>query len=134
MYYDFSFAIPANTTKASPKELDVKLTHGVIHRIEVGFPPGCAGLAHLQIRRGLHQVWPTNPQGSFNTDGYTIPINEYYELATEPYILTLVGWNLDDTYPHTLEVRFGILSAKVLLPQENFIEQFKKLFKRLRIT
>lgn len=134
MFYDVSFEIPANTTKASPKKQDVKLTHGVIHRIEIGFPRGCAGLAHLGIRRGLHQVWPTNPQGSFNTDGYTIPINEYYELVTEPYILTLVGWNLDDTYPHTLEVRFGILSAKVLLPQETFIEQFKKLFKRLRIT
>lgn len=134
MYYDTSFTIPANTTKASPEQQDIKLTHGVIHRIEVGFPRGCAGLAHLQIKRGLHQVWPTNPQGSFNTDGYIIPINEFYQLVTEPYILTLVGWNLDDTYPHTLEVRFGILSAKLLLPQETFVEQFTKLFRRLRIT
>ena len=110
MYYDYSFTIPANTTKSSPEELAVKLTHGIIHRVELGFPRGCAGLAHLQIRRGLHQVWPTNPQGSFNTDGYTIVFNEHYELFTEPYRLTLVGWNLDDTYNHTLEVRFGVLS------------------------
>lgn len=114
MYYDVSFTIPANTAKASPTELDVKLTYGVVHRVEIGFPSGCAGLAHLQIRRGGHQVWPTNPQGSFNTDGYTIPINDYYELFEEPYILTLVGWNLDDTYDHTLEVRFGVLPPEVL--------------------
>ena len=113
MYYDVSFTIPANTAKSSPEELVVKLTHGVIHRVELGFPRGCAGLAHLQIRRGLHQVWPTNPQGSFNTDGYTITFNEYYEFSTEPYVLTLVGWNLDDTYDHTLEVRIGILPSKV---------------------
>jgi len=115
VYYDVSFTIPANTTKAAPQEQDVKLTHGVVHRVEIGFPSGCAGLAHLQIRRGSHQVWPTNPQGSFNTDDYIIPIDDYYELFEEPYILTLVGWNLDDTYDHTLEVRFGILPLVVVL-------------------
>ncbi|GAI06644.1 unnamed protein product [marine sediment metagenome] len=134
MYYDFSFEIPPYTAKSRPEEQVVKLTHGVIHRVEVGFPPGCAGLAHLQIKRGLHQVWPTNPQGSFNTDGYVIPINEYYEFFTEPYILTLVGWNLDDTFPHTLDVRFGILPEKVLMPEETFMQAFKKLLARLRIT
>lgn len=134
MYYDVSFTIPANTAQASPTRQDVKLTRGIIHRVEIGFPGGCAGLAHLQIKRSVHQVWPTNPQGSFNTDGYVIPINEFYELFTEPYILTLVGWNLDDTYPHTLEVRFGILPARVLMPEETFIAAFKKLLARLRIT
>lgn len=113
MYYDFSFTIPANTARASPYTEDVKLTHGIINRVEVGFPRGCAGLAHLQLRRSLHQLWPTNPQGSFNTDGYTIAFNEDQDFYTEPYILTLVGWNLDDTYDHTLEVRIGIIAPRV---------------------
>lgn len=116
MYYDFSFTIPANTAKASPEELDVKLTHGIIHRLEIGFPRGCAGLAHFVILEGLHQRWPTNPQGSFNTDGYTIAFNEHLKFTHEPYILTLSGWNLDDTYDHTLEVRIGILPSEVLIP------------------
>lgn len=115
MYYDVSFTIPANTAKAAPLEQQVKLCHGVIHRVEIGFPSGCAGLVHLQVRHGLYQVWPTNAQGSFNTDDYTIPIDDYFELFEEPYILTLVGWNLDDTYDHTLEVRFGILPLSVIL-------------------
>lgn len=115
MFYDVSFTIPANTTKAAPLEQHVKLSHGVIHRVEVGFPSGCAGLAHLQILEGAHHVWPTNPAGSFNTDDYTIPIDDYYELFEEPYTLTLVGWNEDDTFSHTLEVRFGILPAWVIM-------------------
>jgi hypothetical protein len=115
VYYDVSFTIPANTAESAPQEEQVKLTHGVLHRVEIGFPSGCAGLAHLQLWRGGHQVWPTNPGGSFNTDDYTIPIDDYYELFEEPYILTLVGWNLDDTYNHTLEVRFGILPLSVIL-------------------
>lgn len=133
MFYDFSFEIPANTAKAAPEEQEVYLPPGVIHRIEIGFPGGCAGLAHLTLRHGLNQLWPSNADGSFNSDNYTIPINEHYRIKTEPFILTMVGWNLDDTFPHTIEVRFGVLSSEILEPEETFVIAFKKLLKRLRI-
>ncbi len=133
MFYDFSFTIPINTTKDSPFRQNIKLTHGIIHRVEIGFPSGCAGLAHLRFKDGLHQLWPTNPDGDFNTDNYTIAFNEYHEFFRAPYILTLVGWNLDDTYPHTLEIRLGILPVEVLAPEETFIQAFKKLLARLRL-
>lgn len=133
MFYDFSFTIPANTARDDPEIWDLKLTHGVAHRVEIGFPKGCAGLAHLVARQGLHQVWPTNPDGSFNADDYTIAFNDYQPLKTEPYILTLVGWSFDDTFPHTLEVRIGILPAWILLPEEIFVQAFKRLLKRLRL-
>ena len=133
MFYDFSFTIPANTLKTSPREQEIYLPPGVIHRIEIGFPSGCAGLVHNTMRHGLNQLWPTNADGDFNTDNYTIPINEHYKITTEPFILTLVGWNLDDTFDHTLEVRIGILPEEVLAPEETFIQAFKKLLGRLRI-
>lgn len=133
MFYDYSFEIPANTTEARPERQDVRLTHGVIHRVEIGFPGGCAGLVHLQIKRGLHQLWPSNPDGSFNSDNYTIVFNEYQPLKTHPLTLTLVGWNLDDTFPHTIEVRFGVLPEEVLMPEVSFTTAFKKLMSRLRI-
>lgn len=133
MFYDYSFTILANTTKKAPEEQEVYLPPGVIHRIEVGFPRGCAGLAHVTMRHGLNQLWPTNADGSFNFDGYTIVINEHYRIKTEPFILTLVGWNLDDTFPHTPEIRFGVLPTEILEPEATFIAAFKKLLKRLRL-
>lgn len=133
MYYDFGFTIPANTAETSPAKQHIQLTHGIIHRVEIGFPAGCAGLVNLQIKDGLHQVWPTNPEGSFNTDAYTIAFNEYYEFFRKPYTLTLVGWNLDDTYQHTLEIRLGVLPEEILMPEETFIQAFKKLLQRLRL-
>lgn len=133
MFYDYSFAIPANTIKPAPHEQEVYLPPGIIHRIELGFPKGCAALAHLTIRHGLNQLWPTNADGSFNSDGYTIVINEHYHIRTEPFILTLVGWNFDDTFLHTIEVRFGVLPTEVLMPEEPFIQAFKKLLTRLRL-
>jgi len=129
--YDVSFTIPANTAKASPYTEAVKLCHGIIHRVEIGFPRGCAGLAHLQIKEALHQRWPTNTQGSFNTDGYTIAFNEHLEFTREPYILTLSGWNLDDIYDHTLEVRIGILPAKVLVSGRPSMPTIKRITERL---
>jgi len=133
MFYDFSFTIPANTTKKSPLREDINLTHGIIHRVEIGFPAGCAGLVYLQIVQGLHQIWPTNADGSFNTDDYTIAFNEYEDMTTEPFTLTLIGWNLDDTYDHTLEIRIGILPMIVLKPEETFLQAFKALLRRLRL-
>ena len=133
MFYDFSFTIPANTLEADPLREDVNLTHGVIHRVEISFPPGCAGLVHFQLVQGLHQVWPTNPGGSFNNDAYTIVINEFYDMTEEPFTITFLGWNLDDTYPHTLEIRFGILPMIVIKPEETFLQAFKKLLTRLRL-
>ena len=133
MYYDFSFTVPKDTPAKKPEELEVKLTHGIIHRVEIGFPSGCAGLVHLCIKRGIHQVWPLNSEGDFNSDDYTIAFNEFYELFSAPYLLTLHGWNLDDAFPHTLEIRFGILPVDVLQPEEPFIQAFKKLLKRLRL-
>ena len=94
-------------------EVELKLTHGVIHYIEIGFPAGCAGLAHLVLLHGEHQLYPTNPEGSFAANGYVIPINDYFELFYAPFEITLRGWNLDDTFPHTLSVRINVLQEDV---------------------
>lgn len=131
MFYDFSFTIPVNKAKASPHTEAVKLCHGIIHRVEIGFPPGCAGLVNCVIKEGLHQHWPTNPEGSFKADGYTIGFNEHLEFTREPYILTLVGWSPGTTYPHTIEVRIGILLARVLMPERPFIPIVRRVTERL---
>lgn len=133
MYYDYSFTIPANTTQAAPTTQACKLTHGVIHHVEIDFPYGCAGLVHLQILHALHQLWPTNPEGSFNADDYVISTNEHLELTDTPYIITLQGWNSDDTFDHTLQVRFALLPADILLPETGLATVLRKLTRRLRL-
>jgi len=116
MFYDFAITVPAGTTEAAPVEQVMKLTYGVIHRVEVQFPIGTQALAHCKIYHEEHQLLPTNPDGDFASDGYTIPIDEHYELFTEPYSLKAKCWNDDDTYAHVITIRVGILPQEVLSP------------------
>lgn len=120
MFYTISLPLPANTLKTAPVEVEARLTYGIIHQVEIEFPAGCAGLAHVAIDRFEHQVWPTNPDGSFASDDWVVTFDDRFELLDRPYIITLRGWNEDDTYDHTPIVRLGIL-----LP-ENFPEYRKE--------
>lgn len=113
MFYNFELEIAEEGSEDELEELTVKLTHGVITHVEVEFPPGCAGLAYAYVRDGLHQLWPTNADGKFRTDGRVIMWNEYYEFFRAPYTLILGGWNLDDTYPHTITFRFEVTPQQV---------------------
>ena len=113
MFYTCSLSIPANTGFDAPEELRVDLTHGVITHVEVEFPAGCAGLVHTYAKHGLHQAWPTNPEGRFRSNGSTIAWAEYYEFFRDPYQLVLCGYNEDDTYPHTVAWRIELTDQEV---------------------
>lgn len=113
MFYNHELTITANTDQDNVVEETVKLTHGVITYVEVEFPPGCAGLVYCYIRRALHQVWPTNPEGKFRTDGRAIVWNDYYEMFEAPLELIVGGWNEDDTFPHAITFRFEITSKEI---------------------
>jgi len=108
MFYRFSLTVPANTTETVPAELVMRVTAGTIYRVSVGFPPGCAGLVHVAIDRFKHQVWPSNPGGSFAADGYHVDFAEEYELREVPHVLVLRAWNEDELYSHTITCRIGV--------------------------
>lgn len=110
MIYRFPLTIPAGAEEDSPVEQEMKLTAGYIVQVELSFPPGPHGEAHVAIYDALHQVWPTNPEESFAWDRYTGRWPEQYLLDRNPYTLTLKGWAPDATYDHTIVCRLVVLS------------------------
>jgi len=110
MIFVFEIDTPANTSASSPVETILQLKPGLIHKLEIQFPHGCAGLLHLKIMRELQQVWPTNPLGNFASDGETIAYAEEYQLIDAPYELQAHTWNTDTAYAHTLRLRFGMFA------------------------
>ena len=108
MYYDFNLTVPALTLATAPVTSVVELVPGNIHRVEIQFPRGCAGLVHVSILHSLHQVWPSNPGGTISSDGLLVAWSENWDLVGEPLALTLQAYNLDDTFPHTIAFRFAL--------------------------
>lgn len=133
MYYSFAITLPRSTAEGTPVTEVMKLTQGVIHRVEVQFPIGCMGLAHCQLRYQEHQLYPTNPDGDFASDGYIIPIDDYFPMDTEPYALKFIGWNDDDTYQHIVTVRVGVLHAEIVAPLQGLGGALKKFLKLVGI-
>ena len=116
MYYEFDLTIPANTAAESPAELKVYLAAGIVKQVEVQIPRGCRSLVHTVAIRGIHQVWPSNPDGSHKGDGARIVFNEDYDLVQPPHSLLLRGWSPDTSYPHIVTWRFQLVAAPVPEP------------------
>lgn len=117
MIFEYDLTIPARTTKADPVSVEMPLARGILHKVEVIFPPGCHHKVFLTINRALHQVVPLNPDGYLKGD--TFPISDYMfqPLEEAPHRLEAYGWAPDTTYDHTVVIRLGILPREILQPE-----------------
>lgn len=102
-------------TITNKKKTVLRLCRGVIHQIDIRFPPGPQGYLKLHINRAAHQVWPSPSGQYFATDNEPISFREHYELVFAPLQLEAWTWNDDDTYEHLVIIRLGILPRKFVL-------------------
>lgn len=114
MFFEFYLTIPANTAKANEITKECSIGYGVINKVDVQFPSGCAGFAHLAIDRFKHQILPTNIDGYFTSDNTTITTNEDIEVYDKPFTVYIRGYNTDDTFDHTIYVRVYVSLKKVV--------------------
>jgi hypothetical protein len=131
MYYSFSIPVPHATPQADPVKVTLPLTQGVIQKIEVQFPRGTYALVHVSLLKDEFQVWPSNPDGTFQADGYIIPIDEYYPLDTEPYELKFVGWSEADTYDYNIDIRIGILRPDEVQKSSGLLMALQKFLNKI---
>ena len=131
MFYAYDVTIPANTTEVAAVETELQLNEGIIHRIGIGFPENCSGLARVRLLRFSHPVFPTNKDAKFQWDGEAVWWDEYLPLRDSPFTLTAHSWNLDDTYPHTITIWIGVMPWEVywrLAPSRQLEQQLQRAF------
>lgn len=116
MIFESDLTVSANTQQASPAELEMDLTHGIIHRLEVWFPPGCRGQVKVVISRNGHQLWPTNADGQLKADAFTISFPVWYELEDRPYKVWVRAWSPGTSYDHNITIRLGVQRREILMP------------------
>lgn len=131
MFFEYNVTYPP-LIFPEEEQIDVlRLTRGIVKRVEVVFPRGCAGLVGVRIFRGPVQVIPLNAPAWLDTDGETISINTEIDLSVNPYELEVRGYNLDDTYSHTIRFRFELELAGKALSVENVQAESASLIERL---
>jgi len=115
MIFAHELFLPKNGTPATAKFETMKITRGLIYRVEFQFPPGCAGLAHLIVYDGGHQLWPASPGLNFHLDGPVVAFDDLYFKLAAPYELVVWGYNTDDTYDHTVYIRLGLADSDAFM-------------------
>lgn len=126
MLYRFAVTVPSGTPQASPVSHRLRLTYGVVEKVEVTFPAGCAGLVGVRILHREHVVWPTSPDEWFVSDDFTISFPEYFPIDEDPFELEVHAYNLDETYDHTIILRFA-----VTIPREDWLQTIASLLYQL---
>lgn len=128
MLYVFDLTLPASTARADPQVDTRDFGVGLLTRIEADFPPGCkiitlasgesrpSGnqlLVGVRILLGEQQLLPINPDAWLQADAYTIQSREHQLVEGPSPKIKLVGFNEDDTYPHTVIVRLEVLPLEL---------------------
>jgi len=123
--------VPADTSASDPEELEIPGIEGIIHLVEIEEAPGCKGMVYAAVRQGVHQVWPTNPDGALRSDGRVYSTREHYPVKKGDAPLVLQGWSPGTKYPHTVEFRLSVLSREVMEPwlvQESLVKKLLRAF------
>jgi len=120
MFYVKEITTAANTERIDEIETPARIWAGVIHRCEIAFPPGCAGLLHVTIWHGGHQIFPSEELQDFAADGEIIAFNDFYPLVPGENKIIIKTWNEDDTFSHECRVRIGVLPKDFLYPEYVF--------------
>lgn len=108
MVYRVEITIPAETPSTSPAETSMTLCEGTITRSSILFPAGCAGLAYVQIWLGGFQLVPWTRGNWIRGDDHQITVDVGQNVGPAPRLLIVKGYNLDETYPHTIAVSVDV--------------------------
>ena len=116
MDYQLSITVPPLTQPEEPAYVAVRIPQGTITAVRVFIPWGVAGLAGVRLKIDEQQVYPSNLDGWYTGNDNMIVVNDKLTLTETFQTLKVEGYNLDDTYEHTIYV-----GVTVLAPEEQVV-------------
>lgn len=134
MIYTANITTLAKRWKTNLKKTTINVTKGLVYKVEFYFPAGSAGLMGVAVFDGLYQIWPSTVGDFFVSDGETIRFDDMYLKESAPFELQCYTYNEDDTYPHFVAVRIGLVSSEVFLARfmpTRGRQQFAKIRRRM---
>lgn len=115
MIYSADIQTLADRKKTNLLRTPLRVTKGLVYRIEICFPAGSAGLMGVAIFDGSYGLWPSTVGEFFTGDGNTISFEDLYLKEAAPFIFDIYTYNLDTANPHNVQVRVGQVSKEVYM-------------------
>jgi len=116
MFYVFNYTPDGDDTEDDPYLLEMDLSVGVVHQVDILFQDGCVHEEFVQIFQANFQMWPTNRGKSFRGNATVISFRDFSELTPGNTLLTAKIWTtLDEDFKEII-VQIGLLPKKVLQP------------------
>jgi len=122
VFYSYSFTVPASTSEDSPVSQELKITAGIVTRLDVLFPAGCSALVRAAVFWREDQIIPRAPSDWLRGHNERVETKPMLEIPASHSILQARGWSADDTYSHTLEIRIEVMPRGLAFPNLVFRE------------
>lgn len=112
MNYVVDMTIPLDTAKADMERQEIRLPKGVVKKVSIYFPWGCAGMVSIVVFEYEHQVWPTQHEKYYRGNEVLIEFPEDHDLPDEWNLFSVRGWSPGTEYEHTPIVSITVLEDK----------------------
>jgi len=116
MFYVFSKLPESGKDKDDPLSLDMKLTAGVIHQVDILFQDGCNHETFVQIFHGGQQLWPSNQGEYLRGNATVVSFREFLELSGGDNLLRAeISTDLTADIVEVI-IQIGLLPRKIIQP------------------
>lgn len=116
MFYSWPIAVAAGNTVNNKAEIDMSMSAGVIHQVDVLFPDDCDHNIRVQVFDASFQLWPSNRNATIRGDATVVSFRDFYEMKSANNLLTAKAWWGDTETAQTIFVQIGVLPRSVLQP------------------
>ena len=116
MFYVYPHTVQTSEIITAPKRIDMELSAGVIHQVDILFEDGCNYDCGVQIWRGGQQLWPSNRGSYFVGNASVVSFREYEELTKAKNDLYALLWGDGIITDVQIAIQIGVLPKTVLQP------------------
>src|SRR4030042_1460941 len=116
MFFTFGDTPVIPETEAPPHKIEMKLTAGVIHQVDVLFQSGACHEIFVQIYKDATQVWPTNRGEAMRGNATVVSFRDFYELVPGNADLTARIWTTLTADFKEIIIQIGLLPKAILQP------------------
>lgn len=113
MQFTYPIEVEPDTLETDPTRVITKLCVGILQKVSVYFPWGCAGLVGIRILHYEHQLYPTNLDNWYTGNEILIEFKSEYMILEGQNEFKVEAYNLDDFYSHTPIVDFVVLRREM---------------------